>query len=182
MRRGLLTALLAAGVATPVAAQAVTRDEALALAFPGARVERRTAYLDEGQVERASALAGPGVAVDRSVVTYYVAYREGQLLGAAYLDVHRVRTVDEVAMVVVGVDDRVERVEVLRFLEPPEYRAPDGWIRQMRGRGLGDGLSLKDDIVPMTGATLTSRALVGATRRVLALHAVIRPFDVDGGA
>ena len=80
-------------------------------------------------------------------------------------------------MVVVSPEARVERVDVLKFLEPPEYRAPDGWIDQLEGRPLDDELSLRGAVRNLTGATLTARALTRAARRVLALHGVIGPLE-----
>ena len=154
-----------------------TRDEALRLAFPApAVIERRTAFLTEADLERARKLAGPDVEVTREIVTYYTARDGGTPIGVAYLDGHLVRSMQEVAMVVVGRDDRVRQVEVLRFEEPPEYRASGSWLRQLRGKRLDDDLSLKSGVVNFTGATLTSRALVRATRRALAIHQVINPY------
>lgn len=175
---------LAGAVSLPAAAQAVlTQQEGLRLAFPEpATIERRTAYLTDAEVDSARARAGAGVDVGLAVVPYYVGVREGEALGVAYFDVHRVRTLPEVVMVVVTPDARVERVEILRFSEPPEYRPPDGWLRQFRGKALTEALALKRDIVNMTGATLSSQAVTAAVRRVLALHGVIRPFErVNGG-
>lgn len=159
----------------PVQAHAqgtLTQDEALRLAFPPPlSVERRTAYFDEAQLARASELAG--AAVSQSVITYYVASNRGSV---AYFDNHRVRTHGEVLMIVVDREDRIVRIEVLRFAEPPEYRAPDRWLALFAGRALTPSLSLKRDIPNMTGATLTAQAVTSASRRVLALHAVIQPF------
>ncbi|NIP79276.1 MAG: FMN-binding protein [Gemmatimonadetes bacterium] len=169
---GGLTALAAWAPAT--GQTLMTQEEALAVAFPaGAEVERRTAYLSDAQLAEARSLAGRGVEIDQTVVTYYAARRDGRPVGVAYFDAHRVRTKAEVVMVVVRPDGRIDRVDVLKFTEPPEYRAPDGWIEQIEGRRLEDGLSTRGDIVNLTGATLTARALTGAARRVLALHAVI---------
>ena len=171
-------ALLAPAVAQPAVAQArLTQQEALRLAFPApARIERRTAYLDPKQQQSAERLAGRGIPVDQSVVTYYVGTSNGKPLGVAYFDVHRVRTLPEVLMIVVAPDGRVDRVEVLRFSEPPEYRAPDGWLEQIEGRKLDSGLSLKGGVVNLTGATLTAQAVTRASRRVLALHQLINPL------
>ena len=167
----------------PAAAQAVlTQDEALRLAFPGATaIERRTAYLSEAQMARARARAGKGVEVRQGVVTYYVGRRGSQPLGVAYFDAHRVRTLPEVLMVVVGTRGEAERIEVLKFAEPPEYRAPEGWLDQFDGRALGEGISLKRDIRNLTGATLTAGAVTGAVRRVLALHEAIAPLGAGPG-
>jgi Na+-translocating ferredoxin:NAD+ oxidoreductase RnfG subunit len=162
---------------TPSAAQAVTQEEALRLAFPGADdIQRRTAYLDEAQLARASTLAGPEAKVESGVVTYYVASKDGSPLGAAYFDVHRVRTLPEVLMFVVGPDHRIRRIEVVRFSEPPEYAPPEGWLAQFPGHALDVELSHKRGIANITGATLTARAVVSASRRVLAIHQVVSPF------
>ena len=162
--------------ALPVQAQAVPQDEALALAFPGADLERRTAFLDAELLARASELAGPDVEVEASVITYYVARRAGRPVGVAYFDAHRVRTLPEVLMIVVDPEGRIGRIETVGFREPPEYRAPDGWLRQLDGRALDDALTLKGDIANITGATLTAGAVTRAARRVLALHRLIDPL------
>ncbi|MGD2135413.1 MAG: FMN-binding protein [Gemmatimonadales bacterium] len=165
-----------AALATPSAAQdTLTQDEALRLAFPPPlSVERRTAFLSEEELGRARALAGRNVEIERSVVNYYVGMDGGRVSGYAYFDAHVVRTLPEVLMVVVTPAGAISRVEILRFSEPPEYRAPEGWLETFGGHTLTDALSVKRDIVNMTGATLTSRAVTRAARRVLALHRVVR--------
>lgn len=187
MRNGLLRALgLGIGVmlAVPVAgggraaAQEMTQEEALRLAFPrGARVERRTAYLDDEDLRRARALAGRDTDVESTVVSYYVGFEGDRAIGAAYFDAHRVRTLPEVLMIVVDRQGRVERVELIRFAEPPEYSPPARWLGQFLARVLDDDLSERRGIAGITGATLTTRAVTRATRRVLALHQVIDPFS-----
>lgn len=171
--------LLGALVAAPAAGQALmTQEEALDAAFPPpTRVERRTAYLGDAELDRARTLAGSEVEIDAAVITYYVGYRGDEPVGVAYFDAHRVRTKAEVVMVVVDPAGRIDRVDVLKFMEPPDYRAPDGWIEQLEGRPLDAALSTSGAIRNLTGATLTARALTEAARRVLALHSVIDPLD-----
>ena len=169
--------LAVAAAAAPLPARAqLTQDEALELAFPGAATERLTAYLGEPELARARALAGSDAEIESTVVPYYVARRGAQALGVAYFDAHRVRTEQQVLMVVVGVDGRVRRVETVSFREPPEYRAPERWLRLFDARLLSPELSLRGDIPNITGATLTSGAVTHAVRRVLALHEVIDPL------
>lgn len=173
-------AVVCLGVAAlPEAAesQAITQDEALALAFPGADLERRTAFLSQQDLALASGLAGPDVDVESGVVSYYVARRGGAPVGVAYFDAHRVRTLPQVLMIVVGTEGSVTRVETVSFREPPEYRAPDGWLRQFDDRPLDEALSLRGEIATITGATLTAGAATRATRRALALHRVIDPLS-----
>lgn len=172
--------VMAAIVVGPVATNAqtlLTQEEALELAFPApTEVERRTAYLSDGELERARELAGDGVEIESGIVTYYVGTRDGHYTGAAYFDAHQVRTKNEVVMVVVDPDAGIRRVDVLKFTEPPEYRAPEGWIEQLEDRRLDRALSVRGGIRNLTGATLTARALTRAARRVLALHTVIEPL------
>lgn len=163
-------------VAAPAAAKVfLAVDEALKLAFPQCKVERKTAYLTGEQMKRARELAG--VEVPSALVTYHVATRGGrggQPAGTAYFDTHRVRTLPETLMVVLDPQGRVGRIEVISFREPEEYLPRGAWYEQFRGRGLDRELQLKQAIRPVTGATLTARATTDAVRRVLALHKVIQ--------
>ena len=172
----LLGAALLGAVPGRAAAQ-LSLDEALQTAFPPpAKVERRTAFLTPAALDSTRADAGADVTVDQSVVSYYLATQDGAPIGVAYFDSHRVRTLNEVLMIVVAPDDKVQRIEVLRFAEPPEYHPRGGWLMQFQGRALAPDLSLKGSIHAMTGATLTSNAVTRAVRRVLALHRRIHPF------
>lgn len=181
--RARLALLLVAGVAVSggvppgVAAQTLTLDEALELAFPDAEIERRTAYLEPAELERARSIAGRDVEIQSEIVTHYVALRGTTPVGVAYFDAHVVRTLREVLMIVVDPGGRIRRVETVAFREPPEYAAPDGWLELFQDRRLDDALSLKGEIPAMTGATLTARAVTRAARRVLALHEVIDPLS-----
>ncbi len=169
----LIVALMISG-APVLAAQSITQDQALALAFPSAdTVERHTAFLAESELAAVAALAGEGVEQLATVVNYYVGRQGSRLLGTAYFDAHRVRTLNEVVMIVVTPQRTVARIQVLHFAEPPEYRPPEGWLSQFTGLSLDSGLSLKGDIVGLTGATLTSDAVTDAVRRVLAVHQAI---------
>jgi hypothetical protein len=179
-RRALVAAVsclgLLAGGSPAGSAVLVTQEEALELAFPEAEVERRTAYLDEARMEEARRLAGPGVPITSALVPYYVASRSGEPVGVAYFDTHRVRTEAATVMVLVGPDDRLRRLEMIAFDEPPDYLPRPAWLAQFQDRPLDAELTLKKRIRPMTGATLTARGLTAAARRALALHAVIEPF------
>ncbi len=97
----------------------------------------------------------------------------GKPAGVAFFDTHRVRTLNETAMVAIAPDGRVIRVEVIQFHEPQEYLAKDAWKQQFTGHKLDGELSLKQGIRPLSGATLTANALTDASRRCLALWQVL---------
>jgi hypothetical protein len=148
-------------------------DEALELAFPDCEVQRGTAYLTDGQVARIKSRAGSKPA--SAIAHPYVATLDGKLVGTAYVETHRVRTLRESLLIVVDPGQRVKRIEVLAFAEPEEYLARSGWYGQFVGKRLDDELRLKRGIRGITGATLTARATTDAVRRVLALHEVLNP-------
>lgn len=178
-----MAALLGFSASAATAQEVLTQAEALDLAFPTATsIERRTSFLGDRELARVRELAGNRVEVRPGVLIHYVAKRGDQPLGVAYFDAHRVRTLSEVLMIVVSPRARVERIEILRFSEPPEYRAPGGWLAQFEGKPLSDDLSVRRGIANITGASLTSRAVTEAVRRVLALHAIIDPLSTRRSA
>jgi Na+-translocating ferredoxin:NAD+ oxidoreductase RnfG subunit len=169
---GALALAVAAAAAGALRAKVfLTMDEALELAFPGCAVESHTVYLTESQLARARELAG--VEIAGAMVRPYVARCDGRAAGAAYFDTHRVRTLPETLMIVVGADGTLGRVEMLAFREPEDYIPRDTWYDQFTGERLDSELSLKRGIRGVTGATLTARATTDAVRRVLALDRVI---------
>jgi hypothetical protein len=93
--------------------------------------------------------------------------------GYAYFDTHRVRTLPETIMVVVTPEGRIDRIEILSFDEPPDYLPKQRWMDQFRSRRLDDELSLKRAIRPISGASLSGRAITNASRKILALHRAI---------
>ena len=169
--------LLATAVlfAMPVATSAnvyLTVGEALEMAFPECEIQRRTVYLTDTQQSGAGELARVEL---HSVIIYpYVALKEGRIAGVAYFDRHIVRTLDETIMVAIDPDDRVSRVELLVFNEPPEYIPPDAWYRLFPGQRLDDRLAVNREIRGILGATLTTRSTTDAVRRMLAIHHVIK--------
>ena len=170
---GVAILLLTVLTAPVGAATLITVDEALAAAFPEATVERESLFLTEEQV--AEVLERSGGDEQSGLVSRYLARRDGAVVGYAYLDTHRVRTLPETLLVVVAPDATVRRVEVVTFREPTDYLPPRGWYEQLEGRPLDDELQLKRGIRPITGATLTARATTEAVRRILAVHAVTSP-------
>jgi len=153
----------------------LTRDQALETVF-GSDVEfrRETIFPSSTQLARARTLAGKRVDVPGTPGTRYVATRKGRVLGFAYLDTHRVRTLKQTVMVFVSPGGELEGVEILTFGEPEEYIARRNWLRQFLHLRLGDDLRVGRKIHGMSGATLTSRAVTDAARRVLALHAALQ--------
>ena len=157
---------------TSYASVYLTVGEALEMAFPECEVIRRTIYLTEKQKTEAGNLAR--VPIKSSIVYPYVAVQEGRIAGVAYFDNHIVRTLDETIMVAIDRNDKIQRVELLVFSEPPEYIPPDAWYRLFQRKRLDSQLAVNRGIRGILGATLTTRGTTEAVRRVLAIHHVIK--------
>lgn len=158
--------------ALPVGAKSfLTQEQALKLAFPGADVTRESVFLSGDERTKAQELSG--VEFDDELVVRYVARKGEAVSGYAYFDAHRVRTLPETIMIVVGPDGRIGRIEILTFSEPLDYLPKERWLDQLDGKGLDDELSLARAIRPITGATLSGRAIVNASRKMLAIHQIV---------
>jgi Na+-translocating ferredoxin:NAD+ oxidoreductase RnfG subunit len=149
----------------------ITVEEALELAFPGVETTRETVFLTDDQLRIAAAAAK--LEIEGAMVTRFVARSDEKVVGFAYLDTHRVRTLPETLVVILDSGGKVLRVEVAAFREPLDYMPGDSWYRQFEGEELDRDLALDRNIRPITGATLTARATTDAVRRSLAIHVAI---------
>jgi hypothetical protein len=167
----MIRVLAPLALSLPLCAALPSSQEALALAFPGAQCARTEHILTDGQAARVQALA-KGPLPGRWLVTYE-ARKEGRLVGVGFFDTHRVRTLNETLLVAVSPEGRILRVETVVFHEPQDYQARPTWVKQFDGKALDDRLTLRGDIHPLSGATLTANAMTDAARRSLALWQVL---------
>jgi transcriptional regulator of nitric oxide reductase len=180
-RRALVAATLLAlaGIAACVEGAAAevfhSRESALALAFgEGARIEAREIFLAKEEQARATELAGSEI--PSRLVRVYEGHRGDELLGYAYFETHRVRSLPETLMVVVDPTGGILGVHLLAFHEPEAYLPHPGFLGQFLRERLDGELSLRTGIQGMAGSTFTARAVTAAVRRVLAIHEVaVRP-------
>lgn len=145
-----------------------SREEALRLAFPGAeRIETVNLYLTASQ--RQTLELATGAAGNTSLYTFYIGYRDGRRLGIAAIESAPVRTQLATLLVVLNPDLRVRLVEVMAFFEPSEYSPSPRWLAQFAGRtGRGD-IRLGTDLHGITGATLSTQAVLRQVRKTTAM-------------
>lgn len=169
---GIALALMVAAGARPAAQGGrITREEALAAAYPGAAVVGERVFLTRAQRCAISELAG--VDVESGLVARYVATKDGAVVGRAYVDTHVVRTKRESLLISLHADGTVKRIDVTAFLEPVEYLPSARWLAQYDDRRLNDDLAVGRAIRTVAGATLTGLASNAAVRRVLATDQVL---------
>lgn len=173
----LIAFLCALGSLTSVgelsAQECLQPKEALALAFPKAEISRESLTLTKKQRKAIETAAGRKLASAR--VRPYRAMLEGKCVGTAYFDTRKVRSKAQTLMIAISPAGIVQRIEVLRFDEPREYRAPAKWLAQIPGKGLSDALKIKGEVRNLTGATLTAHATLHAVREALAIQAELYP-------
>ena len=173
--------ILAAGAASAQSG-VVSREEALAEAFPGAAIDGDRVYLSDAQAERIADLSRGDV--NTKIIARYVATRGATVVGRAYVDTHVVRTKRASLLISLEADGRVRRIDVTAFLEPPEYIPSERWRNQYLEKPLDDDLAIQRAIRPIAGATLTTRSVNEAVRRILALDRVLQDGaegEVDAG-
>ena len=174
--RALLAALallLGPGAARPAQSEVfASKSEALAWAFPDAqRIEDQRFVLTDEQAAEIERRAQSKL--ESRIVTIYKGVKDASVMGYAVIDQHRVRTMPEAFLVVLSPDGAVQRMRVLAFHEPPEYKPNDRFLAQFEGKEDGVPLRLRREIHGIAGATLSSQAVTGSVRRVLALHQVL---------
>lgn len=178
LRKRFLVATAAFGLLADVAAAKVfhTQKEALELAFPEAtRLEKRTFIMSPEEVDTVETAARS--ALDSRIAKFHVGWKDDEILGYAFIDVHTVRTLPEAFMVVIDPSGEVSSVRVLAFHEPLDYLPPGRWYEQFFGSSHEQTLRLGDDIHNVVGATLSARAVTDSVRRVLALFQVLIVAD-----
>lgn len=182
MRHLLAAALLVLLPVTQARAKLLlSQKDALAMAFPGAALEKKTAFLSKEQTLLAQKRAR--AKVDSSLWTYYVGRStDGTVVGYAYFDKVIVRTLPAAIMAVVGPDHRLRFIEILAFNEPEDYLPRKRWLGLFRGHALNDELRLHGAIRNVSGATLTAEAVTRSARRLLAIHGVLYPGKPPAGS
>ena len=162
----VLAALAVLARAPASARVLMSQEEALRLAFPPPiEVTRRTLYLDDAAMTR---VRDAGAVIETRVVPYYTGTRDGVVTGYAYFDTHLVRTLPETVMIRLRPDGAIAAIDVVSFDEPDDYRTTPRWREQFGG--VGPDAAGFDRIRPLTGATLSARAVTDAARRVVVLH------------
>ena len=170
-RFAVLTALLAFSVQTGWAKVFYSKDEALKLAFGDqATLETLSLFPTEEQAGQIEQLAK--VKLESKLFTFYVGKQQGVIQGYAAIESHTVRTQPETLLIVLDANGNLRNIHTLAFHEPPEYQPSERWFSQLVGHAI-EQLSFDRDVQAVAGATLSTRAALNSTRKVLALFQIM---------
>lgn len=167
-RLGAGAFLLAAALATSPAYSKLIMSEQAALerAFPGVNAEKKSITLTPEQIAEVEKMAG-GKVPAADIVVFDA---PGQ--GRAYLETHKVRTLPETVMSVVGPDGRLKAAYILQFNEHTDYLLPERWLKTLEGKPLDPNLMPDKGVKVVSGSTLSVQVLTASVRRALAIDAV----------
>ncbi len=174
MKKIILISFLLAFVLVNSAKAAVFKlpMDAVKEEFPDAtEVEIKNVILTPEQVSEIGKLSK--IKVKDRLISFYLGKKGSEILGFGVFDTHIVRTKPETFLLIIDKEGRVKDVKVIAFYEPLEYLPPQKWLNLMKGKELNDKLRLKVGMPSITGATMSSQAVVEAIRRNLAIFKVI---------
>lgn len=150
----------------------LSQQEALEVAFPDCdEVRERTYILSAAQAAEIERIARSPL--ESRIFTLSSGWKQGKLVGHAFIEVHTVRTKAEAFIVVIDPGGTVGMVKMLAFHEPLDYLPTDRWFDQFDGKTLEDGMRVGRDVHGVVGATLSTRAISQGVRRALAIHRVL---------
>jgi len=158
------------------AAVLMSKEEAMEAAFgKDAAIETLPVFIDDAQEAEIQRQAK--MKLDSHLFHFFEGRRNGAVIGYAAIDTHTVRTQQETVLVVLSPAGKLQRVIVLAFHEPPEYRSPARWLDALANVE-PNALFLNQGVDAVSGATLTSRAVIDAARRVTTVFRVA--FKAEG--
>lgn len=144
-----------------------TPEQALARVFAGADRQWQETWTPTPD-ERAALAGRLGLQVPEAEFTFHRASRAGRDLGWALVLEEKGRFKPITFLVHLGADRRVESVLVMVYRESRgDAVRRDRFLRQFTGKDDNAPLRLNRDVVGISGATLSSRALAAGVRKAL---------------
>ncbi len=148
----------------------LTKEQALALAFPGAdKIETEKKWLTPEQMAEVARLSDQPASENR--ITYYIGMKGGKPMGYLVMDHVIGKSYPINFMVLLSPDGKVQNVEIM------VYREPQGWevrfksfLQQFFGK---DASSDFKDVNSITGATISVRSVTRGVRKAVVAYKVL---------
>jgi len=167
----LFFALLFLTLTTVNAAVLETKEHALWTVFQNATVIEKNFFLSDSQKAQVEKLAKSKLT--SPLILYSEIYENKKLIGYAFFDKHKVRTMPETLMVALNATGQIKSIRILRFSEPKDYIVPARWLALFEKKDLDESLWLKQAIPVVSGSTLSSWAVLKSARTALAFYKVV---------
>ncbi len=142
-------------------------DEALKQVFKNSeKVSRESKQINP---ERKRALEKKlGTALKKTTWNFYIAKTGNTVDGYALLDQELGKTEPITVMTAIFPNGEVQEVEILVYREPIGSEVHEkSFLKQYKGKKITDPIRLNQDIIPISGATISSRSVSQAVKRAL---------------
>lgn len=170
----LLAAAAAAGFAPGVfAEQLATAEQGLKDMLGGAVVTPKTVTLTEAQIAAVNAVFKQVLIIDTKIPVVYTFYTTKDA-GTAVAEKQMGKWGDIQSIFLIGTDGKLKNLEVLSLTEKrgrPIVLRP--FLSQFVGKGIDDSIDLGGSINAVSGATISSRAMLISAKRALAVYSVV---------
>lgn len=151
----------------------LTERQAIAKVFPAARFVATDSLRPDGATRTAleRALGRPLYEPVYPIRRVFAAgVPQARLLGYTLLTEERGKYRPITMLIGVDTADRVAGVQILEYREPRGGEVSrEYFLRQYRGKGVGDPIRLNRDIINISGATISVQSVNAAVRKTLAL-------------
>lgn len=148
-----------------------TKEHALYVVFPKTKVIEKNFFLSDAQKAQVEKLSKSKLT--SPLILYSEIYENKKLIGYAFFDKHKVRTMPETLMIALNASGQIKAIRILRFNEPKDYIVPARWLALFEKKDLDESLWLKQDIPVVSGSTLSSWAVLKSARTALAFYKVV---------
>ena len=164
--------LLLASTAVPLVAYSqvyLTADQSLQVIFPGEVFVRKEVQLGIEDIRRIE--KNSGERVRDTLITAFVSSGKNVIFLDQALGKH------EFITYAVGINSKkaVKGIEILEYRETYGYQIRnEEWRKQFVGKDISSPLKLTQDIVNISGATLSSSHITGGVKRILQTYEILR--------
>jgi H+/Na+-translocating ferredoxin:NAD+ oxidoreductase subunit G len=178
---GFLVALALVATARPARADQVyfsSRDLLADFFRSSQNVTYKKVQLDDVGIKRLQHRLG--YAPSKTSYTFYVATSGGRIDGYAFIDEEKGEHLPITFAVKLSPEGKVTRQEIIVYREARGDEVRDEHFRaQFVGKGPNDAIDTEQDIVAVSGATISSRAMaIGVKRAVVLFDELVKPTAV----
>ena len=102
---------------------------------------------------------------------------DDEILGYGIILKRKIRSKNAVILYIISKDEILKSINIIAFNEPIEYIPQKTWIKQFEKIPTNKMLRVSKDIPTITGATMSARSIVDASRIVFAFYEEIIKKD-----
>jgi len=133
-------------------------------------IHKKSILLSSKEAEAISKLSN--IKLKTKLYKTFTASKEGKILGYGILALYKVRSKNTAVLSIISLDGSLKALEIVAFNEPIEYLPSKRWIEVIHDKHLSPSLAVGKDIPSISGATMSARAVVKASRIALAIYEV----------